>query len=212
MNKLDRQMQRLTPDRAAIQKQIEDWAEPAKSMALILADGYTQKACADRFEVSLSAVRGVAMVVGWHPRWRRSRAGLTYKNRQTKLSWEEIAAEYKGGKTLEQVGEMAGVTRERIRQILYYQGIVPMRDMVPARKIERLQRIRHDQALRSAARTQEKTALIENKYAPWRQMWAEGLTLAEMGERVKKKPSAVAATIHHLRERTDWFPYRLFKS
>lgn len=210
MNKLDHFLCRAKADRAAVEAQIRDWPAPFKGIAEDLLAGRTQKACAANTGVGVPLIRAIAESIGWQPRWRAFANNSPKVVGPNRLTWEQIAEHYKSGRTLKEIGVIAGgVSRERIRQVLYYQNLVPLRDLV---------RPRAQQRAAKAARACEERRLLQNQqaqeehfkhYAPWREMWAAGKSLKEMAAALNVKATSVGSTMATLRAKhPGWFPYR----
>ncbi len=202
-------MQRTLPDRESIETKIASWPAEMKAVAMSLLAGETLQLTAINLNESLPMVRTLAKLIGWSPRWRK------FGNNSAKLFGDEslpfvfAKEKYLEGLTLQQIADIAGCTRERVRQVLYVQGVVPRRDVVGPRTLANAEK-RAAEALARAKRLAEcRDKNHTEHYAPWRKMWADGVPMHHMAARLGLERTAIGATICKLRAmHPDWFPYR----
>lgn len=113
-----------------------------------------------------------------------------------------------GERTLQEIGDRFGLTRERVRQVIKMNGRRPHREIIRTRMIERQECARRIKA-------SEKTARDAKRMTPTKQakkmsrLLGQGLTIAEVGERIGK--SRITTGVTMVRYRKRWphlFPYR----
>lgn len=110
-------------------------------LAFYASHGMTRRETADELGVQYSRISTVAKAAGIRfP--RQAGTGKHGRNGKVTTRHDQIVALYQSGKTLQEIGDTFGVTRERIRQILRVNsvpaiegGATVRREKVRARKV-----------------------------------------------------------------------------
>lgn len=206
---LQNQVFRVIPDRPAIEEKIKTWPEHFAVIARKLIEGESLQVVAQDCGVNRPFVRGIAREIGWTCSWRTFGSSSHKVFGQNNLPWTFSKEEYEKGATLQQIGDAARCTRERVRQVLFYQGVVPRADIIPRRTAARAEQkaaLKIEQAKR--LRTFRAEAYL-SRYLPWRKLWAKGASLKEMAEILGVGKNSIGCTMVSLRAKhPDWFPYR----
>lgn len=139
----------------------------------------------------------------------------SYKPYDPDRAAEIVAAFVDRGETHAAIGLRHGISGGRVGAILAAAGVDSMAVRLARSAKAKAERKAAKQAERKAQRAQRKRerdekciADAEPRYASWRQMWAEGLTLRQMSERLGKPLASVADSVIYWRKRAGWFPYR----
>lgn len=129
----------------------------------------------------------------------------------------DAIALYQKGQTLQQIAEQAGVTRERIRQILVKVGVTFQSPAIQRLREAKLQKRKQAiverqqaEAAHRAAQRAEKRRLYEEKVAKWSELWRSGHSLKQMGVILGLTKEAVGLKINYFRkhESEALFPRR----
>lgn len=85
-----------------------------QNIAMLCADGFTRSQIAAKLELSYPYVSRLAKAAGLIPPRQKYSGAETASS----LRVQQMATLYKSGRTLKQIGDKYGITRERVRQIL----------------------------------------------------------------------------------------------
>ncbi|MGC4055839.1 MAG: sigma factor-like helix-turn-helix DNA-binding protein [Paludibaculum sp.] len=141
----------------------------------------------EAFDLSWHHLRPVADHLGWSLSWRV--LGRNRKMTVGSMSVEEVIRRHLAGETLQAIGDLAGVTRERIRQIIKREGQPEKMTIIRAKAKIRDAALAEDRARRRAIREERSERLHELAKArflvfiePARQAWANGATIESIAK------------------------------
>lgn len=156
-------------------------------------------------------VRKVATEIGWTCRWRK--IGQNLRPGVGSLSRAEVVRLYcEESKPLSAVGALAGVTRERVRQVLEQEG-VNVASVYRARlapKQQRQAQIRLEVAERADRRRREN----EERLLRWKEEWEASpeepatQTMMRLANESNIPESTVRRLVYRARKERGWFPFK----
>lgn len=142
--------------------------------------------------------------VAIHP--RKSLAGSAHPS--SKLSYEareKLKSQLQAGRSHSGLAKEYGISRERVRQIAKEIGAPTGREIQKQQRRER----RKEEEEQRLSRISQQEEDRYRRYAPWREMWRQGLRMKEMAKKLGLKENSVGVRITTLRrEFPDWFPLR----
>lgn len=115
-------------------------------------------------------------------------------------------------KTLQEIGDVAGISRERVRQIVEKAGCKPRRVANRERreimKSVELEEKKLKAEVRKLERMQQTHSKNLKQYGELLELWESNYTITEIAVRLGKSEGYVGGTISRLRSRWGWFKYR----
>ena len=160
-----------------------------------------------------SKIQKVATLIDWDLTWRNI-SRQQRSNRKTFrtagcLTTPEIVRLYRDEKlTLHQIGERAGVSRERVRQVLESTGHDYPTERITQRKAAR----QRDQEARRTEHREKMQALRRayfiKKYGIMIELWDVGAPLTEIASKIGKTVVHTGTIIHQGRHKWGLFSYR----
>jgi AraC-like DNA-binding protein len=187
-----------------------------RRVLLAIAAGMPLDWIADAVGLSPWERSRVAEVVGWDRSWVNPALFLREKATAIgRLSRADIALLHQQGWGLDVIGRLAGVSRERIRQVARDQGCEAIRSRqqrvrthrqeTQAKERAERQRLKPDLMAKAA---QQRRDTFEVTWAQARQWWDEGVPLPEIARRCGVSSNSMSWTIHTGRSLYGFFPYR----
>lgn len=170
-------------------------------------NGVSVRALSISLRMPYNRVRGMIMDAGERPRTRKeSHQFARTPSKLTPEQREALTSELRIGiRSHADLAMQYGISRERVRQIAVSSGAPSGREIqqqLTHGKYLELQRKREERA-------QQAKEYRECVYNTWRKLWAEGKTLAEMGDLLRISPETVGVRLAELRKvHPDWFPHR----
>lgn len=199
------------PGARSARRSLKSLRERSAIMAA-LRDGKTLKEVAEKFDKDYGVVRTFAMLAGWSCAWRRG-SGKPPLMVGCMLTAKCVDLYVNERKPITEIGRMAGVTRERIRQVLTLSGVA-----VPSIKREKWAEARKRRAEEMQKAHAERIRLRKEKrnarYAKWVELWnaypneSASATARRIGEATGLNWQHVVVEIHSARKRYGLFPRR----
>jgi hypothetical protein len=183
----------------------EPWHLKAASL---LWNGENSSVVRRMLRVGDSKVQAVATRIGWDLSWRTISHMKRPPNKVRMagmFTTDQVVELYdKQGLTLQAIGDRAGVSRERVRQILEATG----HDYVADRKKRRDEQKEKDRLDRKQKRFDHFKGTYASRYAEAIALWDAGVTTKAMAKLLKTTKVNVGAIIHRGRHKYGLFPYR----
>jgi DNA-directed RNA polymerase specialized sigma24 family protein len=187
----------------------------ARALLLSLHAGETIGALTELHGLSWPRLRTIAEHVGWTTSWRRP--GCNNSPRATLVGTmlvTEVIRRHLAGESLAAIGQDAGVSRERIRQIIKREHQPSKLTLARERRVVREAKRAAYQEQRRLARAARFQARVERFRAfiePARIAWAAGATIDEIAGRFGLSGNAMGWHIHRGRQwlGSDTFPHRM---
>jgi hypothetical protein len=170
----------------------------------------------ERLHLSPKRARDVATEIGWDRTWVESSTWQSSKSERIgRLTRTKICALFKQNQTLEQIGNRAGVSRERIRQIVRDAGI-EARNVTRAKArfarllddVERTVRKQREEPARRKRRQLEQRRHLTRFLKKARRLWDAGALIAEIADAYGVSTNSMSWHLHAGRVHLGWFPHR----
>ena len=180
-----------------------------------LRAGKTLTWTAEQMKLSLLRIRRMAREIGWDRSWVPASEVSRRSSTVGCMPVSALLKQFDAGKTLQHIAQQAGVSRERIRQVIEREGRPPRRIALArraAQRAQRLQRYRQRQAVlrvKSKARTQRRTlAKLRTFLRAAQRQWLAGATIRTIAAHYGLTRTAMGWWIFTGRTRLGWFPRR----
>jgi hypothetical protein len=191
-------------------------SETESRIEALLRSGNSLIDCVTKIGVNITTIKTVAHKIGWDVRWRKTRG---------QVNFDEAAAAYREGQTLEKISNKYGVSRERVRQVLEAGGFDVTAEFAKRRLEKKAKRKEEKQkylaeraeGAKVSERKQKVLALAEQ----WNKEWDENPTVPPMVLYATWAPqyeaavghkviglSAIARIVTELRPVQGWFKVR----
>ncbi len=177
-------------------------------LARYVKNNDTMDAISKEFNIPYKKLRELLLRFNVSIRGRGSYTPKGSFNRFSKLSSKqflEVSELLKQKIRHVEIAKQVGLSRERIRQIAIKLGTPSGRQL----QMATTEAIEQKKLEKRLARQKLRNEALTVKFAPWREMWAQGLTIKQIAEKVQMQPGSVGVQVSLLRKKFgDWFPLR----
>ncbi|MBA3845657.1 MAG: hypothetical protein H0X45_03305 [Planctomycetes bacterium] len=167
-------------------------------------------------KLSYERVDAVARAMGWKRDWL---AAAVWDHRRTcVIDEKEVLKRFDAGETLQAIGERAGITRERVRQIVRDSGRTPRRvaqkPQVEERRRERERqraRARLQRQVDALRRRRDADKRLEKTLTKANALWRAGSSISQIAKTYRVPSNSMGWYIFMARSRlgAQWFPRRI---
>ena len=186
-----------------------------KQVIASLRAGETLVATVRSFGLSYLTVHKIALEHGWQRSWidhSRLRRPRQYFAAITRA---ELLDLYRSGMSMGLIGQRAGITRERVRQIAREEGLPPRgpelrrarerrRDELRTQWLREARRLHDAREVARARRVEQLTRFLNRA----RRLWRQGATISAIAAAYRISSKSMSWHIHIGRTRLGWFPRR----
>jgi hypothetical protein len=178
-----------------------------------LFEGQTVALAFNNFEIPSRRRKGLMLHIGWTCTWRRLPLNGCSSDFVGSLSKADAIALFKQGNSLVAIGAIAGVSRERIRQIVLVAGLPSRRVMIQAKKQEeKQQRIQRRQERLEKIEIAKKVRWenLAKRFQKANEMWHANFTTSQIAKECRVSTNSMSWYANILRYKLGpgWFPLR----
>lgn len=189
--------------------------EKAKEVLRIVFDGHSIKTASGRTGLHYQKCRKIAIEAGWNVSFRDKKLLNKKGLKKSTISVEEILDRYDKGESQSSIARDAGVSRERVRQIIIENDRLGQREksrLVKQSQAPYLNLIKVLKSiLKQRKKEENKRIRYESDLVKWqkaRELWDQDVEISEMVKELKIKESNLKWYIGKLRSKYGWFPNR----
>ncbi len=191
-------------------------AAQLRRIAARLKKGDSKQAIRRDEELSYERVDAVARAMGWKRDWLS--AAVWDHRRTCGIDEKEVLTRFDRGETLQAIGDRAGITRERVRQIVRDSGRTPRR-VAQKPQVEERRRSRERERVRRRLQRQvdvlrrrrEADKRLEKYLVKANALWREGRSISQIAKAYRVPSNSMGWYIFMARSRLGavWFPRRI---
>ncbi|HYE05695.1 MAG TPA: sigma factor-like helix-turn-helix DNA-binding protein [Planctomycetota bacterium] len=200
--------------RVATAKRLD--ASQLRRIAARLKAGDSKQAIRRAEKLSYERVDAVARAMGWKRDWL---AAAVWDHRRTcAIDEKEILKRFDAGETLQAIGDRAGITRERVRQIVRDSGRtarrIAQKPLVEERRREREReraRAKLQRQVEVLRRRRDADKRLEKHLAKANALWRDGRSISQIAKAYRVPSNSMGWYIFMARTRlgAQWFPRRI---
>lgn len=181
--------------------------EDIRQVLAMLVAGRPKAAVGHTFGITFLKMAEVCDYIGWGLHWRIK------KQTVGAMTVEEVKKRYNAGETNEAIAKIAGVSRERVRQVVEREGLRPRLELIHENRMRRAAESQAEQEQKKQASRERKAAQLAKlteDMAEAQRLWAQGASRSEIAKAYGQNIRTMDWQIHRARKflGPEWFPYR----
>lgn len=173
-----------------------------------IKEGKALKWIGQQLAFPISVIRPIAASIGWHRSWVVNTPRRTHVGR---IAIAQVLAWYESGRTLADIGSRAGVSRERIRQVVMREGKEPRRVILARIREAKAVLKKRAQQLKVKQRQSRRLKFLKERLAVAHRLWKQGESVKDIAHHGHMGLSSLLGYITKARGELGWFTPRIRK-